>query len=440
MIYNKNMEKNDNKVDIEKDKNINEEISPKSEEVTKSGLVRKNGKWVITGISMSMVVLVAVIAAVITIVMNRNDNTEKADTGSYPTIGEEGNNTELSSGSVSVVIDNKTINYKGAYVVDGIEAKITSGTYESANADEAVFLVVNGGSLNIEGDVTINKTGPEDFEGRGDGYSFYGINSAVVVVGENSSANIDGVTINTDVSGANAVVATDGGVAKISESTISTAKDNSRGLHATFGGMINADNVKITTQGASCAALATDRGEGTVVADNMTLSTAGAGSPLIYSTGKITVTNSSGTATGAQISVVEGKNSVNLQGCEFAANGNGNRGSVDNAGVMIYQSMSGDASTGTGSFTATDCHLSVSPSSSVYATTPFFFITNTSATIDLTGTDVKFSGDEYFISALGTSEWGRSGSNGGKVNLSMNSVDATNTNVEVDSISSVSGL
>lgn len=440
MIYNKNMEKIDDKVNIEKDKTINEEILPKNEATTKSGIVKKNGKWVVAGISMSMVVLIAVIVAIIMTVMNHDNNVEKAGTGSYSVTSGEEDNTELSSGSVSVTIDKKSVTYKGAYVVDGIEAKISSGTYESANADEAVFLVVNGGSLDIEGDVTVNKTGSEDFEGRGDEYSFYGINSAIVVVGENSSVSIDGATINTDVSGANAVVATNGGVAKISESNINTEKDNSRGLHATFGGMINADNMKITTQGVSCAALATDRGEGTVVADNMTLSTAGAGSPLIYSTGDISVTNSTGMASGAQIAVVEGKNSISLQGCEFSANGNGNRGSVDNAGVMIYQSMSGDASTGTGSFTATDCRLSVLSSSSVYTTTPFFFVTNTSATIDLTGTDVEFSENEYFVSALGTSEWGRSGSNGGKVNISMSSVNATNTNVEVDDISSVNGL
>ena len=172
----------------------------------------------------------------------------------------------------------------------------------------------------------------------------------------------------------------------------------------------------------------------------MTLATAGAGSPLIYSTGDIVVTNSNGTATGAQIAVVEGKNSVKLQGCDFSANGNGNRGEVDNAGVMIYQSMSGDAGEGTGSFTATDCELVVLASPAVYDNTPFFFVTNTSATIDLTGTSVEFSDNEYFVSALGTNEWGRSGDNGGKVNISMSDVDTTNTNVQVDEISDVSGI
>lgn len=415
---------------------------PKDEKIKATYKLGRRSNWgMYVGIGVAVAVVIGVIVAVI--VMNmKNDGVQDGGVGSTSVTETVvvGENTELASGSVTTTIGGKSITYSAAYIVDGIEATISSGTYESVGDDEVVFLVINGGSLKIDGDVTINKTGSEDFAGRGDDYSFYGMNSAIVVVGEDSSAEIDGVKINTSVSGANAVVATDGATAVIKNSTIATTKDNSRGLHATYDGVINADDVNISTQGGSCAALATDRGAGTVVADNMTLSTAGAGSPLIYSTGKITVTNSTGIATGAQIAVVEGKNSINLQGCEFSANGNGNRNGVDNAGVMIYQSMSGDASVGTGSFTATDCTLTVLSTSSVYSETPFFFITNTDATVDLTGTTISFDTSEKFISALGTSEWGKSGSNGGNVTVSLSDVNATNTEVEVDSISSVGGL
>ena len=415
---------------------------PKDEKIKATYKLGGRSNWgMYVGIGVVVAVVIGAIVAVIAMNM-KNDGVQDGGAGSTSVTETVvvGENTELASGSVTTTIGGKSITYSAAYIVDGIEATISSGIYESVGDDEVVFLVINGGSLKIDGDVTIDKTGSEDFAGRGDDYSFYGMNSAIVVVGEDSSAEIDGAKINTSVSGANAVVATDGAAAVIKNSTIATTKDNSRGLHATYDGVINADDVNISTQGGSCAALATDRGAGTVVADNMTLSTAGAGSPLIYSTGKITVTNSTGTATGAQIAVVEGKNSINLQGCEFSANGNGNRNGVDNAGVMIYQSMSGDASMGTGSFTATDCTLMVLSSSGVYDVTPFFFITNTDATIDLTGTTISFDASEKFISALGTSEWGKSGSNGGNVTVSLSDVDATNTEVEVDSISSVSGL
>ena len=424
------MEEKNNLLKNQENKKVNEvALKPETEKKSNAGMF--------AGVSLALIVLVVVISVVVTMGMQQNNSNDKSGTGNYSIIDD---NTELGSGSVTTTIGGKSITYKGSYVVDGVEATISSGTYESTTDDEVVFLVINGGSLRIDGGVTINKSGSADFAGRGDNYSFYGINSAITVVGEGSSVEINGAKINTTVSGANAVVATNGATAVVSGAEISTTKDNSRGLHATYGGTINADNTKITTQGGSCAALATDRGTGTVVADNMTLSTAGAGSPLFYSTGNISVTNSTGVATGAQIAVVEGKNSISLQGCEFSANGNGNRNGVDNAGVMIYQSMSGDASVGTGSFTATDCTLTVLASSSVYNVTPFFFITNTDATIDLTGTSVSFSAAEKFISALGTSEWGRSGNNGGKVTVTLSDVNTTNTEVETDSISSVSGI
>lgn len=383
-----------------------------------------------------LILLVIVIAIILATNAKKPSTDITNDSASTEATSE---NTELSSNTVTATIDNKSITYNAAYVVDGINATISSGTYESSTDDQVVFLVINGGTLKIDGDITINKTGSENFQGRDDDYSFYGTNSAIVVVGEGSSIAINGATIGTNVSGANAIVATNGGEALIENSKIATGKDGSRGLHATFGGFINSDYTKITTAGGSSATIATDRGEGKIVADNMTLSTAGAGSPLIYSTGDITVTNSTGTSTGAQIAVVEGKNSINLQGCEFSATGQGNRGDTDNAGVMIYQSMSGDAGEGTGTFTATDSKLTVS-SSDIYDAVPFFFITNTDANIDLTGATIEFSEVQVFISAKGTTEWGRSGANGGKVTITTSDLTATNTKTDVDSISSVTGL
>ena len=406
---------------------------------------RSSKKALKIGLGVGAVVLLVTIVVLI-VVLNlpknttTNESSETTASSSEQSSSEQIMSTTLSSGSVTATIGGKSITYNAAYLVDGIDVTISGGTFASTSDDQVTFLVINGGSLKIEGDVVINKTGSSDFSGRGDNYSFYGTNSAITVVGEKSSVNINGATITTNVSGANAVVATNGATATVENTTISTEKDNSRGLHATYGGSINADTTSISTKGGSCASLATDRGSGTVVADNMTLNTAGAGSPLIYSTGNITVTNSKGTATGAQIAVVEGKNSITLQGCNFSANGIGNRNNVDNAAVMIYQSMSGDADTGTGSFTATDCTLTVLDSSSQYTATPFFFITNTDATIDLTSVTANFSSSQKFIVARGTSEWGRANSNGGKVTVSVSNLTATNTETEVDDISSISGL
>ncbi|MBQ3965197.1 MAG: hypothetical protein II682_07115, partial [Firmicutes bacterium] len=115
-------------------------------------------------------------------------------------------NTALSSGSWTGQIGDKTVSLNGAYIVDGIDAVIEGGTWESTEADQTVFLVVNGGSLTIK-DAAVIKTGggesgSADAGGGGsDDYNFYGLNSAIVCVGEDSTVNIEHCTVDTDAEG-----------------------------------------------------------------------------------------------------------------------------------------------------------------------------------------------------------------------------------------------
>ena len=150
-----------------------------------------------------------------------------------------------------------------------------------------------------------------------------------------------------------------------------------------------------------------------------TLSTTGSGSPLIYSTGIITVSGTTGTSTGAQAVVVEGKNSASvLDSSNLNCHGLPNRNNVDICGVMLYQSMSGDADSGTSTFTCQTSTISIDSSSTVYSTAPMFFITNTDAVINVEDCTLTY-GSSIFLKAAGTSEWGTSGSNGGVVTLNL---------------------
>ncbi|MBO7241436.1 MAG: hypothetical protein J6U90_03180 [Methanobrevibacter sp.] len=232
--------------------------------------------------------------------------------------------------------------------------------------------------------------------------------------------------------------------ANIENVEITTYSDKSRGLDATYNGIINAKNVVINTNGQSCAALATDRGEGEVHVSNSELNTgvskqSGRGSPIIYSTGNITVANSVGAAYVSQIACIEGKNSIELSNCDLSAAAGGNRQDngeyVDLGGVFIYQSMSGDADVGTSTFTAKDSVLSILSDSDCYESAPMFHVTNTKAIINLEKTELNF-GSGTLLDVSGQSQWGTVGSNGGE--LTFNAKDETlDGNVIVDSISSL---
>ena len=321
----------------------------------------------------------------------------------------------------------------GATEVNGEQT--LSAAYTSTKSDENAILVQDGGNATVSG-ATVTKSGDST---NTENSEFYGINAAVLTT-KGSTATIKNSKITTSAKGANAVFSTgEDSKVYISDSTvISTGESSARGLDATYGGYIEADNVTVSTQGNSCAALATDRGEGTVTAKSSELSTTGTGSPIIYSTGNISISDTKGSASNSQMVVVEGKNCAAVTDSALTCSGKGNRGTnnkTDSCGVMIYQSMSGDAGTGEGTFTSKNSTLTVSSGSDYYKSAPMFFVTNTDASINLTDTKLSY-GSDILLSAKGTSEWGNSGSNGGNVTLTAKN-QTLKGNITADKISNV---
>ena len=296
------------------------------------------------------------------------------------------------------------------------------------------MVVTDGGSLNAS-TLIISKSGDSS---NTENSEFYGLNAAVLVQ-KGNEATIKDTTIETNATGANAIFSTgENAIINVSNTKITTTGDSSRGLDATYGGTINANKVTINTSGQHCAAVATDRGEGTVTVKNSTLNTNGKGSPCVYSTGTISVSNSKGTATDSSCAVIEGKNSITLNNTKLTSYGVGRvDDGIDNCGVMIYQSMSGDASEGTGTFSATDSTLTISKKSKIYETSPMFFITNTDAVINLENTKLNYGSNQLVTVSGNDGEWGSQGSNGG--NLTFNATNQTlNGNISVDNISTAS--
>lgn len=292
----------------------------------------------------------------------------------------------------------KDINtFKGAYVLDGIKNTLVGKTIETSNADENVILLKNGAGLAMENAI-LNKKGDTT---SGDGSNFNGQNAVFLAAG-NSVATIKDSKIYSDCEGANAIFATGDQTKVIVQNVkIHTKGNSSRGLDATYNGTIIADNVDIATEGAHCAPLATDRGEGTVTVTNAVLLSKGEGSPCIYSTGNITVSNTIGNAIGSECAVVEGKNSIALNNVSLTGN-------VKN-GVMLYQSFSGDADTGIARFNAKDSSLTSN------APGAMFYVTNTQAEAVLENTELNFSSG--ILINVTSDRWGKQNANGGDLTL-----------------------
>ena len=313
---------------------------------------------------------------------------------------------------------------------------IKDETYSSENSDENAVLAT--GSITAQlSDTTITKTGDSD---GGDTSNFYGNNSGITAK-DGAALTLKNMKITTDASGANGVFSYggsattnnssgDGTSVTISDSEITTTGDNAGGIMTTGGGTMTASDLTINTSGRSSAAIRTDRGGGSVDVTVGTYTTTGIGSPSVYSTADIIVSNAKLVAKASEGIVIEGKNSVTLNDCTLTdSNTELNGQSTTYKNIFLYQSMSGDAANGNAEFTAADSKITTKKGDTLY-------VTNTTATINLENNTIKNTDSEGNFLRAQSDSCGNSGSNGGNVTLVMTKQKATG-NIVIDSISTL---
>ena len=275
--------------------------------------------------------------------------------------------------------------------------------------------------------VGVTKTGDAD----GDEADFYGENSAVFAT-EKGTLSITDSLIETNGKHANAVFSYgEGTTVNIADSVIETQGDCSGGIMTTGGGTMNAQNLTINTSGRSSAAIRSDRGGGTVNMSKGYYKTTGMGSPVVYSTADITVSDAYMESTASQGIVVEGKNSVTLNNDTLIADNNTKNSDKSDCyqAVMIYQSMSGDAAAGTSSFTANGGSITNKNGD-------IFFVNNTATEISLSGVEITNEDAEGVFLRAEAAGWGNEGTNGGKVNMNA-SGQVINGDMVVDDVSTL---
>ena len=332
------------------------------------------------------------------------------------------NNSETSYSAVKEITENENI---------------ASGEYKSSNADENAILI-RGNIKSTISDITVNKTGDSD---GGDSTSFYGTNSGILAK-DGANVTIKNATITTDATGANGVFSYggtsttsasngDGTTISISDSKITTYKDNSGGIMTTGGGIMNATNLIINTAGTSSAAIRSDKGGGTVIVNKGTYTTTGKGSPVVYSTADITVKNATLVSEASEGLIIEGKNKITIENVKLTDTNNTLNGqSTTYKNIFIYQSMSGDADTGTAEFSSKNSTIVTNKGDSIY-------VTNTKSSITLENNEIINNDSTGNFLRIQKDSWGKSGSNGGDVDLILIN-QKVNGNIVVDSISNLS--
>ena len=324
--------------------------------------------------------------------------------------------------------------YSGTVSADGEVVYKDTGSFEATETDVNAALAQNGGALTLDG-VTLTKSGDDT---NGDNCNFYGLNSILLAVGEASSVVIEDSQLSATSEGSNGIFATDNATVLAHNVTISTTAGNSRGLDATYGGTILAGSVDISTKGDHCAGVATDRGGGAISLDSGSISTEGSGSPILYSTGNIQVSNITGKATGSQLVGMEGLNTILINNSTLESTQTDKTASDPVAnGVIIYQSTSGDAEAATGetaTFQAVDSTLK-----SAIQSGSMFYLTNTTADVVLKNTTLDFDSSKanlLYAAGNDANSWGSAGKNGATVKFT-GIEQQLKGNVVADTISSI---
>jgi len=304
-----------------------------------------------------------------------------------PPSGSPGGSPSPSSTSSSVTIT-------ATYLQDGGTVTKSGQTYESSTTDQSGVGVINAGNLTLT-DSTITTSGETTSQ---ENSSFYGLNAGVIAT-SGSTISMSNCKVTTTGSGGNGVFSTgSGSTVNLTDVIISCTGGGGHGVDATIGGAMTLNNVTITTAGSNGAAIATDRGSGTITVTGGSVKTSGTDSPGIYSTGVITVSGATIAATGSEAAVIEGANSITLTNTTLSGS--------KKRGVMIYQSMSGDAEGSKGTFTMTGGSLSADVG-------PLLYVTNATGVISLTGVTLTAASGTLLSAAADS--WGTTGSNGGNI-------------------------
>ena len=388
--------------------------------VTK-GSQRSGGLYLSPGASLTRAQAVALILRVKGTDLDSSDSAGGA--GGTPPTGTGGGTPPSGSGGAGGGSSAAVYPSKATFTLSGGTDTSDGETFTATVDDTSAILVTDGGAFTVTNAI-IHTSGDTS---SNDSSSFYGLNAAVIATKGSGIAMSDS-EINTTGSGANGAFATgEGASVTLTGVTIIASGGGGHGVMATLGGAVTLKNVDITTSGANSAPLATDRGGGTITATGGTVVASGQDSPALYSTGVITVNGGTYTATGAEAAVIEGANSIVLHDVELASTVAGKWG------VMIYQSMSGDAEGSEGTFTMTGGSLSYSGT-----TGPLFYVTNATADIDLTGVDTTAGSSGILVNAA-AGNWGTSGSNGGNAVITAKGQDLAG-NLVADAISTITLL
>lgn len=309
-------------------------------------------------------------------------------------------------------------NGAGAYTIT-TDANESQKTYYSEQPDENALRVENGASAAIDGAQVEKRAGDA---ASLENALLRGLNAGVLVRA-GAKLFLTGSDVSCVPSGAAGAFAC-GGEYAMQGGSVRTAADDSPGLAASFQGSVSAAEASVSTRGVRSPAVLAALGGSVSIEGGMAV-TVGEFSPALQAAGSIEASGATLRSNNAEAAAIDG-GSVTLRDCAVSGN---MAFAPEQRCVLLYGSTGGSAS----SFSMTGGALTA-------LSGDLFYVTNTTAQIDLNGVALSLADGRAFLRAAGNDGargWGEAGENG--ASCSVTAQDQTiNGDIIVDELSSVS--
>lgn len=324
--------------------------------------------------------------------------------------------------SIVIASDKKVLNgyetkssaEKSLAVIEITENKASSNQKEESTEDNTSVIQVANGAEYEGKNLELNKISGNttDIEGS----EIYGLNAAFIAK-EASIVSLMDSQIKTTVNSASAFFATGSGTqATLENVTLTTSGKYASALNASEAAEISANQMTIKTSGENACAIKVLDTNSSISITDAQLQSEGTNANLFYSKGKIEATNITGESV-SSIGVIENRNSLALTSSNFTTNAEGqNQKEAYSAAFLLYSKESqSESNTFTNAkLDIIDSQITINSQSPWYEQAPLFYVTNTTANINITNTELNY-GSNILLKIASNEEYGDIGNNGADV-------------------------
>ncbi len=251
--------------------------------------------------------------------------------------------------------------------------EVNLATINPTKEDTSGVLIKDGASVTLRDSVITKDNGSTSIENKS---LEVGLNSAMIV-SYGSEAKLIGSKVENSVEYSNAIfISGQKTFLSIIDSNINTTAFKSSGVVIATSAKLEMEHSNITTKFKSSPAIIVKEKKGEVKINNSYFETNGLASPIIKSKGNIEITNSTGSANGANFGLIEDGN-VDLSNVTLIASGASDTEKLLPSGFNILDTTSSS------SLTISNSSLNINAKLPYYKTATMFQIINANTKINL---------------------------------------------------------